>query len=340
MLSFTYLQVPPDFIDFLSLFGRQTRPKHFHFSAFRQRTRLSSVETSAQKSPRAFRIEACGWSGRDLSICYNLKSVESSPQTWPWSIRDCAISHSFDVEFSRTIWLILKGDNLMRDRIRSSAKGKSPPGLASFQNMDRAFAATLLNHLLICGWAVEGWDSYILFLEEKYHETWKKAVSNDLQLPLAVTYQGGDNFPGIKRTGSGLSTKTIKTALSHARTRTFSALSSIKEKPAAPGSNRDPDLEAGQDQRLLPGTQKVAVEFETLGQEAFSLHDLQHLQHLQDRTNEAVLVLKLNLTVMSQMRQYYQTTTASRDFPSKIAEACTQDLDMFDSLVKGYESDI
>lgn len=339
-LSFTYLQVPLDFIEFLSLFGRQSRPKHFYFSAFRQRTRLCSVVNPGQKPTPGLRIDSIGWSGRDISVCYNLKSVESSPQQWPWSIRDCAVSHFFDLEFSRSTWIIIKGDNVIRDRIRLAAKSKRPSGLASLQALDRAFAATLLNHLLICGWAKEGWGSYTFFLDARYHEISKKAVSNDLELPLVVRPENGDTFAQPKRSGTGVSIKSIKTGLSRARTRTFSALGNIEKKSSTPGSHDNPDLEVGHDQRFSPGIQKVAVEFETRGQESFSLDDLQRLQNLQDKASEAVLVLKLNLSVMAQMRQYYRSITSSPDFPSSIAISCTRDLDMFKSAVKGYEDDI
>ena len=339
-LSFTYLQVPPDFVDFLSLFGRQSRPKHFHFSAFRKRIRLCSAISPVRNYTPGLKIESIGWSGRDISVCYNLKSVESSPWQWPWSIEDCAVSHSFDLEFSRSTWIIIKGDNNIKDRIMLAAKSNRPSGLTSLQPLDRAFAATLLNHLLLCDWAVEGWSCYTIFLEEKYHKISKKAVSNKLELPLVVRPEGGGTVSQLKGSEAGLGTKSVKTAFSRARTRTFGALRSIKKKPFTPNPHQDADLEAGQDQRFPPGVRKLAIEFETSGQESFSPDDLQHLQHIQDKASEAVLVLKLNLSVMAQMRQCYRKATSSPDFPSYITTSCAQDLGTFDSAVKGYEDAI
>lgn len=117
MLSLTYLQLSPDFVDFLSLFGNRNG----------QDIAISVPSDNEQDCALSRRLdrELLGLSeSRNVAsraVIYSfatiLKSVESVPRTWPWYICDCAVSDSFDVGFSRTTWLILNGDNLIIDRI-------------------------------------------------------------------------------------------------------------------------------------------------------------------------------------------------------------------------------
>lgn len=96
MTIFSYHQVMPAVLDFLFPFGRQEYAKDFHFSGFRQDTCLAEFE-------RGLQIPELGWSGLGIQLCYGLKSVETSlsQPEWPWSIRQCAIHHSLDLESGR-----------------------------------------------------------------------------------------------------------------------------------------------------------------------------------------------------------------------------------------------
>src|ERR1700731_4228660 len=76
----TYYQVMPAYLDFIFPFGLQEYAQDFHFSGFREETHLLLAEKSLQ-------ITELGRSGRDMCMCYSLKSVErSEAQDWPWSI--------------------------------------------------------------------------------------------------------------------------------------------------------------------------------------------------------------------------------------------------------------
>lgn len=53
-----------------------------------------------------------------------------------------------------------------------------------------------------------------------------------------------------------------------------------------------------------------------------SFSKVQRIQHLEEKTNEAHLVLEANARVLSALRQDYASTTRSEDFPFCIRESC------------------
>src|SRR5688572_3951480 len=78
--ALTHHQVMPAFLDFIFPFGLQEYLQDFYFSGFREDTRLLST---------GLIIPNLGRSGREIRLCYSLKSVEASNgnTSWPWSIR-------------------------------------------------------------------------------------------------------------------------------------------------------------------------------------------------------------------------------------------------------------
>jgi len=106
-------------------------------------------------------------------MCYNLKSVEPSEYQpdMPWSIRQTAVYHSLDVVTGNAFWIIVKGDELVRERIESAMV---PSGISTqLDDLDirgNPFAASLATHMIICDWCSETWRWYISFLEEVLSE--------------------------------------------------------------------------------------------------------------------------------------------------------------------------
>ena len=340
MLCFTYLQVMPEFIDFLLIFGKQSRAQLFQFGAFRQRTRLF---TSGFQSLPGLKIPALGWSGRDLQLCYNLKSMEPSSQGgWPWSARDCAINHTFDIDSIRIIWIMIKGDALIQDRIRSATKNQSPAELSSFQSLDRAFASTLATHLIIIVWATENWEQFISFVEGEYHEISRRAVSNEIEIPPILVRDGASgSLPIPRRTSTEKSGKSIFSISSHARNKNFDSLSSFTKKDMASPMQQVINPEIGLKHNIIPTAKgAMRVEFDTRGQQAFSFGDLQALQNLDDKAKEAILILRLNMKIMLQLVQYYETTMRSTHFPKPVSRNCHDEFDSFQSRIEGLRDDL
>lgn len=347
MLAFvlTYHQIMPDFLDFIFSFGKrkQARAQDFHFTAFRQRTRL-------HKNPQGLQIRELGWSGRDFQMCYNLKAVEyssSQPQR-PWSIRHCAVSHSFDVETGRTTWVMVKGNKLMQQRLVQATSHRGLPELHKFGTVHEAFTASLSVHQMLCNWLAEDWRWYINFLEEKYQDISRRTIANEISVPPLSPHMRIDDIPKPQRTETSQSEKSVLSKFSKTRTQTFKTLASIKEKSEATFDNVFTHLDTGLSQPLPPGVkaegdelpEKDAVQYDDYGQQEFSFRDLQELHFIDVKAGEAALVLKHDLNIILQLLQYYQFIFKLTDFPEAVRTDGASDFAHFEMHLKGIEMDL
>ena len=343
MLCLTYFHVMPEFIDFLLAFGYQHHAQDPYFCGFRQRTSLSN-------SSRTFEIPELAWSGSELQLCYNLKSAErSGSDPNGWSIRPCAIHHTFDVKNVRSNWVVIKGNELFKDRIEQATCGRGRDDVSSFETHDRAFAASLAMHLVFCEWAVEQWRWYINSLEDQSQATSRQTLTapvalasspmttkDEFQMPprSATQRTNGSIVAKISRTGTMLTEK-------------FS-MTNPTQNPPVLRTFTDPD--SGLSQPLPPHiTMKEAPSstpepsqptFENAEEQDFSFAKMQKIQHIEEKAHEASLILKLNVSVIGQLRQYYDAIIKSKHFPQQIVQLCQDDLDQFRLRIDGVLNDL
>lgn len=344
MLAFTYFQVMPQFLDFLFVFGKQGHAQDLYCSGFRQLTRLAKAEAGLC-------VPELGWSGRDLQLCYSLKSVEKSAlqKDWPWSIRHCAAHHSFDVDNVRSTWIIIKGDRLMERRIHSATSDRGPRHFSSFQTVEKAFAAALATHLLLCEWSGENWRWYIKFLEDKLQEMTRETITINADIPLSPGVEA-DYFTMQPRQMTNKTRRTTRSSFSvfsRARTQTNESLQfEFEKKPPPPQRTyTNPD---GVKQPLPPGftadgslsPKPEAMPYENYGQQQFSFSDLQKTQDIEEKANETALVIRLNLNVILQVRKYYRGIIQSQDFPVALAQKCNEETTRFELRVDGITDDM
>lgn len=338
----TYHQIMPDFVEFLFPFGKQARAQDFHFTAFRQRTRL-------RKGAQGLEIRDLKWSGRDFQVCYNLKSVEcsSTPSHRPWSIRHCAVSHSFDVETGRSTWIMIKGNKLMQQRMVQATSHRGLPELRDFRTVDRSFAASLVVHQILCAWLAENWRWYINSLEERYLDISRRTIVNEVNLPANVGKQPVEVIK-LQRRQTDKSEKSVLSILSRNRTPTAETLASVQEKGEATLDNVFVHRETGQTQPLPPGVksegddlpEKDAVQYDSYGQQEFSFRDLQDLNFINVKAAEASLVIDHGLNVLLQLIEYYQYLFKLRNFPQEIKEKCVEEMADLEMSIKGVEMEL
>jgi len=150
----SYHQVMPAYLDFLSVFGQQSKPRDLRFSGFREQSVLSNP-------PRGLIIPAFGRSGCQIQLCYNLKSpsIVPSKSAMPkeWSIRQVAVHHQFDVVEGTALWIITKGDQLFKERIQDLTGKDGRPEDRAFGTPGESFRSSLAVHLLACHWSTGDW---------------------------------------------------------------------------------------------------------------------------------------------------------------------------------------
>lgn len=338
MHSLTYFQVMPEFLDLLFPLGERTVAQDFYSDGFYQRIHLSNAAQGLSIPERA-------WSGRGIKLCYSLKSVEpSESQTdWPWSIRHCATHHTFDVMNIRSTWVVVKGNQLIEERVTSATSGRGPPEFSSYDSIDRAFAASLALHTVLIDWSAENWRWYINFLEDQFENLTKEAISIDANLPTQVMDMGDIVFP-VSRTNTQISSKAPRLFRTSAR-RSNTMQSGIELQPVPP-QQYHVNPRSGKRQPLPPGRSIVTadtargptVQYDTYGQRQFGFRHLQDIQDLEESTNQTVLVLKLNLSVCQQISSFYRSLLDNKELPSAIADQCQDDIFRFERKIQAVRS--
>lgn len=346
MLCFTYFRVMPDFIDFLFPFGYQSHAQDPYFSSFRQRTCLSD-------SSQTIVIPELGWSGNEIQMCYNLKSIEKSgSDPNDWSIRPCAVHHTLDVKQVRANWIIIKGNDKMTGRIEQKIAGRGSDDMSSFETLDRAFAASLATHLVFCDWAAEQWRWYINNLEDQFQNTSRRTLTAPVTLPSSPTI-AQDEFQMYPRTNTERTNGSIAARISRTQTMLTEKFSiSSPKKPRSPTQRTYTDPESGFTQPLpphitmkedpdpVPEHSQPEPTFENSEEQDFSFSKLQKIQYLEEKVHEAMLILKMNISIIRQLKQYYGTITKSRHFPKAVVELCHGDLKQFELRTNGIIDDL
>ena len=332
----------PEFVNFLFPFGFQSYAQDFYFSGFRQRTQLAGQSRHAASNTRVLR--------KRLQVCYNLKSVEPSDSDG-WSIRHCATYHSLDMDVVRTNWIIVKGDDRMKRRIESAISDRGSHEPSDFKTLDRALQTSLETHLIFCDWSAENWRWYINSLEDSIQNMTRRTFSAPVHVPfpaMAATDRftlrtrantqmtDRSKFTLFSRTSTRLNEKEpLKPALKHREftPQTFENPDTGVSQPLPPDEDDDDDDEDDDPQN--PNDFRVEDEHRE-----FSFGKLRKVHKFAEKANEAVLVLKQNILVLSQLKTYYGSLSRRKDFPKDLAKSCRDDVENFKLRVDGLENDL
>lgn len=343
MLCFSHFQVIPEFFDFLFPFGFRSYKQDFYFSGFRQRTQLAEHWRNNAPKDRPVR--------KKIQVCYNLKSVEPS-DTDVWSIRHCAVHHSFDMKEVRTSWITVKGNGLMKQRIESAISNHGPQGASDFKSIDRAFNASLETHLIFCDWSAENWRWYIIHLEDNFQHMTRKTLSAPVHVPILPALES-DRFTVIPRTNTGRTDRSKISMFSRTQSQTTENAfrkTALKHRLSTPRTYTNPDT--GISQPLPPDEDKDEDDDERESPPKpndnkpedenpdFSFDKLRKVHEIEEKANEAVLVLKQNISILAQLKQYYKSTSNHKSFPKDLADSCKDATDDFALRIDGLENDM
>ncbi len=300
----------PDFLDFVFPFGESEHAQDFHFSGFR-------AENQFGNEPGALSVPALGRSGRQFQMCFNLRSVEATTydSRRPWSIRQTAVYHSFDVENGRTVWIFVKGNCLFRDRIESAAANSSKTekknNITSFDTVPAAFASSLNVHLMLCEWARENWRWYINFLEEFFQELTRRSLHATVDTevrPTVETTTGPTRshttpLPGVKRQGTMAS-------IGRSQLNRFKRAFTFKLSSSTTPATVDNPVPL----QIAPRASVSNLSDE----KEFSFEKLQLVQKLEEKATETLLVLKTNMDVLTALKDCYARFHKSDSWPDEL----------------------
>lgn len=407
-LLMTYHQVMPPYLDFVFPFGHQIYPKDANFSGLRAESPFRSRQCAVE-------LPELGRSTDEWRLCYNLRSVEPGRVNQAWCIRQAAIYQTLDLKTGRALWVVVKGNSLIRNRVKEACQSD----LSSSSNpLVKAFASILATHLLMCDWSGENWRWYVNDLDLEFQSLAGEALADDVNktrspiitsIPDAVPMSpksrsstmspmspsliaspprvASDQFsqhnpamsfspmlssqtttvygspepstPARSTWANQATTSTAggQTSPSHNRSikslcqdirslfpgakpwwrtqiRTqASSASDLSQNGTGPSDNEKlrPDV--------LPPTESDRPDGDN-AQKSFTFKDLQEIQYIEEKTQEALLALKLNANVLDELRDHYRHTVQHPLFPKEILAECQDDMFRFDRSVLGVRKDL
>jgi len=323
----------PDFLDFVFPFGESEHAQDFHFSGFRGENQFSK-DPGAE---RALAVCTLGRSGRQFQMCFNLRSVEPTnyDSRRPWSIRQIAAYHSFDVENGRTVWIFVKGNGLIRNRIQSAvANGSNTEknDIASFDTVTAAFGSSLNVHIMLCEWARENWRWYINFLEEYFQGLTRRSLHATVDTDQARSAAEITAAPARSHTTPPLTIKRQGTIASVGRSplNKIKRAFSFKPSSSAPRTSSNP---------VPLQTARPAGAFDLSEEKEFSFEQLQLVQKLEEKATETLLVLKTNMDVLAELKDCYARFQKSESWPDELKGRAKDRLDRFETRVSSVISE-
>jgi hypothetical protein len=327
MYMLTYYQVMPAFLDFIFPFGLQEHAQDFHFSGFREETHLLPAEKSLE-------IWEIGRSGQNICMCFSLKGIErSDAQSWPWSMRQTSAYHSFDVETGRSLWILVKGNEVIKERIQSATRPDRISQNGTLNEPSRVLRTAFETHLILCEWSAESWRWYMNYLEGvlqditnrslaiKIGKHPKSAAEETYQFTtartLSVAQRGDQPRQAFQPPGPPVPTPPPS------RVPSYHPINPPPQGPPPP-----PRV-------LPPGKGRPSIEKDRKQDELedFSFHDLQQVQFIEEKMNEVLLVLDSNKHVLTEIRDYYHSVVGSEDWPEGLAKTCKVDFLRFSKRI-------
>lgn len=326
----SHQQVSPAVIDQLLSYGRRKTEQEFSACSFRQ-----EVNTSL-RSPGTI-LPSLGRSGRRLQLCYTLRTIED-PDCW--RMRQTSIYHSFDVVSGQAFWLVIKANEVIRERLQQVTD--QPTRNTSYMSSMPAnlLATSLISHSVVCSWANENWRPYIGELEVQVHALTKPAVAFDVRSSPRMPQTRSSTF-GNENTASAQ-----QPALS--RRSTFQKLqraSTILLQPFSRRTTAGQDTNADSqviDLHFLNGESNPEADINARQEEEqhFSISDMQTIQAVEEKVNAAQLVLKTNLDTLSQLRDFYSTMDRFEGWPHDLKTECQEPITQFAVHVSNIEFDL
>lgn len=277
-------KVMPSFLDFVFTFGEQQSKKNFHYSGFRAKELWTDSNIVSTSSAPPYHYQ----------VCYNLRSVEptKNPPEWPWSIRQSAVFHSFECDTGRARWINIKGSDDISNQVRRLCRPSAPSDPAKIKTADMALSASLATHLAYCEWSSKNWAAYISWLEDELQSKTRYALLAKGNIPR-TQHQSRANPtrietapPPVTRASSFAQAKDLIKAMSR---------NMIPHRRAARRGPEDEEL------GLRTGLSTAGAP-----PQDFSYDDLRKLQFIEDQVNVTLLVIRSNISIMNELRAYYE----------------------------------
>ncbi|KAF4460055.1 serine threonine kinase [Fusarium albosuccineum] len=317
----SFHQVPPSFLDFVSSFGSTHYPTDYHMTGFHCDDTLDVPESNLLS------ISKLGRSGREHRMQYLLRSVERD--TGPdgskrWNIRQMAVHHAYDLSTGKALWINIKANNVMEERIKEATADFPSLGSAAMKDLPKSFAATLATHLIHLEWCDEEWRHCINDAESKIRDALAKAQTARIRQPPQFTPLAQRALAVYKPTVSGLSQQEKFSPLAPRLwgQGIWNRFQNLGRRTN--GGAQDPRSSAVNDGYIHDRQIDSLMNLDT-----FSIEEVQKLHYLGEQLESFRLVMELNCQTLRDIAERYQELLSRRGFPKDIKMGCTEDVESF-----------
>ncbi|KAF3020535.1 hypothetical protein E8E14_005356 [Neopestalotiopsis sp. 37M] len=256
-----------------------------------------------RKDSSGLEIRTLGRSGYEIRVGYKLAGMEKIPfdnDLTPvrpdsgWALRRTAVYHSLDLETGRSFWVTTKANDVISKRVMeaSSAVSEIP------HTSQAALSNALQTHLITATWCSEGWKFYINSLEPQVSMMLKEML-NPLESPVDERLH-------------------LDSALDWARGQFDREVDAFAQLPSQ--DELPPLLPLWTDQKANSGRGEHNTK-KSNGPGPFSF-GMQQLSSIGLKLREARMVMRLNVSVLTELREYYLSLFEAPDLPRTIKECC------------------
>ncbi|WAO95674.1 Autophagy-related protein 1 [Fusarium falciforme] len=332
--SFSYLccfhQVDPKFLDFVSSFGSTDEPLDYHMTGF-----ISHI-TMASGGERLLDIPKLGRSGRELRVQYLLRSLERDinlDATTTYNVRQMAVYHAFDLGSGKALWINIKANGLMEDRIKQASTEFPTLGSDAMGNLTGCFMATLTAHMIHLEWCDEDWRECINDIEAKIRSVLTKAQTARIDRRPKGVRRAFTQASTLcaSRTSTGDFPEKMLPITSRLKKRIWDAI--VRPKSYGGATDNLSALPSQSMSQLLRETKtndKDQVD-RLMVLDTFSFEEVQQLHYFGELLERFRLVLDLNDQTLRDIAETYQGLQDRDEFPSEIKQSndCKRQLASF-----------
>jgi hypothetical protein len=317
MQILTYHEVMPAYLSQLSPFGRQHYQQDFHYGGFQSASRIETTDGTVS-------IPELGRSGRQLEFCLNLKSVERTTDSHrPWSTRQCSIYHQFDLLSQRAVWIVVKGNDYMRNLISTRLRARQIYSHEPHGSVSGDLEFSLWLHLEFVKWSVENWHWYISSLEQSLQDKTRSMTSAPVSDASMLDQSYEERLaPVFPARAQGTRGDMWRTFLRPSKTGTMASWTSSRQ------TNIQGSWTADEEKTLNVAAPRPAVQ-----QAPVSFEGLQHLHFLEEKANDTALNVQSNTQVLRRLKQEYVNLFDSQDCLPDIAEEARTGMDRFQRTI-------
>lgn len=326
----TYHQVYHSYLDLIFAFGDQTESTDAGLAQFQ----FDDAVFSGNPKPSIPQLDR---SGCEIRHAFLLRAPERLERTgsgpWPWSIRQIAVYHSFDTQRCKSLWITIKANSLLRDRVRDDTNDIPLLKANAKTDLTTQWEAALATHMIYFRYVEENWRWVVREMEDLIRKRLARAKTTPVASPIPLSSM----LQSKPKQVTGLSTRIRKGA----------AKQTWLPKILPPGRRLDAHLNNSQRER--GGSSHVGTSEEMRKLDVFNYKDLQSLNVTKGHVEELSLVIKLNLQTLKDVRHYFEQLehyglirSKCQDSPDhekhEITKITTQFLLRLDRIIRSLET--